>query len=50
MIYQLEIRTFVSYPRISPIRLEMAQKGWASVRIRYETYNRTVSVLRLCLI
>ncbi|KIM83080.1 hypothetical protein PILCRDRAFT_88318 [Piloderma croceum F 1598] len=41
MIYQLEISTFVSYPRISSIRLEMAQKGWASVRVRYEAYNRT---------
>jgi hypothetical protein len=39
---------FVSYPRINPIRLEMARKGWETVRDRYEVYNRTVSVLCLC--
>ena len=50
MISALEIGMFVSYPRINPIRLEMARKGWETVRHRYEVYNMTVSVLCLCLI
>jgi hypothetical protein len=46
----LEIAKLVSNPRISPIRLEMARKGWETVGDRYEAYNRAVRVLCLCLI
>ena len=43
LITTLETQMFVSYPRINPIRLDMAQKSWESVRDRYEAYNRAVS-------
>jgi len=48
MISTLEIGMFVSYPRINPIRLVMARKGWETVRERYEVYNRTIDTLADC--
>ena len=50
LITTLETRTFVSYPRIDSIRLDMAKKGWESVSDRYEAYTRAVSGVCLCLI
>jgi hypothetical protein len=47
VIYILEIRLLIEDQRVNPIRLSMARNNWESVRVRYEVYNRTVSVLCL---